>query len=116
MTTAYAQHAPQEQRAYTLSPRLRVVTSAPGQGREARKVRDNVRAISFRTTQGYSAESEALKEAIRDLAESIEALQDRLQGVDVTSYNHVPLKTAFSVKATYKRMGTMPPRQLPEVE
>lgn len=44
-----------------------------------------------------------------------EALQDRLQGVDVTSYSHVPLKTAFSVKATYNLMGKMPPRQLPEI-
>ena len=116
MTTAYAQRAPQEQRTYTPWPRLRVVSSAPGQGREARKVRDNVRAISFGTTQGHSVESEALKAAVRDLAESIEALQDRLQGVDVTSYNHVPLKTAFSVKATYKLMGKIQPRQLPEVE
>jgi hypothetical protein len=116
MTTPYAQRAPQEQRAYTLWPQLRAVTSAPGQGREARKVRENVRAICFRTTQGHSAESEALKAAVRDLAESIEALQDRLQGVDITSYNHVPLKAAFSVKATYRLSGKMSPRQLPEVE
>jgi hypothetical protein len=79
-------------------------------------VRDNVRAISSTTTQGHSAESEALRAAVRNLAESIEALQDRLQGVDLASYNHVPLKTAFSVMATYKVIGKMPPRQLPEVE
>jgi hypothetical protein len=116
MTTAYALFAPQQDRAYMPRPLLRAVTSAPGQGREARKVCDNVRAISSATTQGHSAESEALKAVVRDLAESIEALQNRMQGVDVTSYNHVPLKTAFNVKATYKLIGKMPPRKLLEVE
>lgn len=116
MTTAYAERAPQQRGGYAPWPRPRLVTSAPGQGREARKVRDNVRAISLATTQGHSVESEALAAALRDLAESVEALQHRLQGADATSYNHVPLKPAFSVKATYKLLGKMPPRQLPETE
>lgn len=45
---------------------------------------------------------------------SVEALQHGLQGADAASYNHVSLKPAFSVKATYKLLGKMPPRQLPE--
>lgn len=36
--------------------------------------------------------------------------------VDDMNYNHVPLKTAFSVKAIYKFIGKMPPRQLPEID
>jgi hypothetical protein len=116
MTTAYAHRAPQETKPYAPFAQMRVVTSAPGQGREARKVRDNVRAITSNTTRGHSAESEALRAAVRILADSIEALQDRLHGADVASYGHVPLKTAFSVKATYKPIGKLLPRQLPEVE
>ena len=116
MTTAYAQRATYGVKTFTPSPRLRAVSSAPGQGREAHKVRDNVRAISFGTTQGHSAESEALQSVLRELVESIEALHGQLQGVDAASYNHVPLKTAFSVKARFKLTGKMLPRQLPDVE
>lgn len=116
MTTAYAQRAPNNFRTLVPSHRLRVVSSAPGQGREAHKVRDNVRAISVGTTHGHSAESEALQSVLRDLVESIEALQGQLQGDDLTSYNHVPLKTAFRVKARFKLTGKMLPRQLPDIE
>jgi len=116
VTTAYAIRAPHEQRAYIPGPQTWVVSSAHGQGQEARKVSDNVRAISVGTTQGYSLESEALQAAVRNLAQSIEVLQGRLQGADDTAYMHVPLKPAFSVRATYKRMGKLPARQLPEVE
>ena len=116
MTTAYAQPAPQEARSPMSRPRLRLVSSAPAQGREALKMSDNMRAISVNTLQGHSAESGALKAAVRDLAESVEAPHGGLPGANFAGYNHVPLKAAFSVKATYKLRGNMPPRQLPEDE
>ncbi len=117
MTTAYAQQPPIfGDRPPTPVCRLRLVSPAPGQGREALKVRDNVRGIGIDTRQGHSAEAEALAAIFRDLTESMGALRDRPQDAEVTIYNHVPLKTAFSVTVTYKRMGKMPPRQLPEVD
>jgi hypothetical protein len=118
MTTAYAQRASYVALPPTLRPRQWASGSAPAQGREALKVRANVHAIGLGTTatQGHSVESEALKATIRAVVSSIETFYQRLQGMDDTGYNHVPLKPAFTVKATYKRIGKLPARQLPEVE
>ena len=114
MTTAYAQRPPQERRQYVPGSRPRLVSSAPAQGQEARKMRENVRAISLGTAaRGHSAESAKLNSAVRDLAESIEALQALMQNRDEGSYTHVPLKRAFTVQATYKLIGKLKPRQLP---
>jgi hypothetical protein len=114
MTTAYAQRPSQERRQYVQESRPRLVSSAPAQGQEARKMRENVRAISLGTaTRGHSAESAKLNATIRDLAESIEALQALMQNRDDGPYTHVPLKHAFTVQATYKLIGKLKPRQFP---
>jgi hypothetical protein len=114
MTTAYAQRPAQEHRQYVPGSRLRLVSSAPAQGQEAHKLRENVRAIRLGTVaRGHSAESTKLNAAVRDLAESIEALQALMQKRDDDSYKHVPLKPAFTVQATYKRIGKLKPRQFP---
>lgn len=114
MTTAYAQRPAQEPHQYVPGSHLRLVSSAPAQGQEARKMRENVRAISLGTVaRGHSAESTKLNAAVRDLAESIEALQALMQNTDDGSYKHVPLKPAFTVQATYKRIGKLKPRQFP---
>ena len=114
MTTAYAQRPAQEPRQYVPGPHLRLISSAPAQGQEARKMRENVRAISLGTVaRGHSAESAKLNSAVRDLAESVEALQSLIQIRVEGSYNHVPLKPAFTVQATYKFIGKLKPRQFP---
>ena len=114
MTTAYAQRPTQERRQDVPGPHLRLVSSAPAQGQEARKMRENVRAISLGTgARGHSDESAKLNSAVRDLAESIEALQSMMQNRDDGSYNHVPLKRAFTVQATYTFIGKLKPRQFP---
>jgi hypothetical protein len=77
-------------------------------------VRDNVRAISRGTaSRGHSAESAQLGAAARGLAESIEALQATMQDTGDWSYKHVPLKPAFTVRATYKLIGKLNPRYFP---
>lgn len=114
MTTAYAQRPAQEQRQYVPGSNLRLVSSAPAQGQEARKMRENVRAITLGTlARGHSAESTKLNAAVRDLAESIEALHAMLHSGEELSYSHVPAKPAFSVQATYKFIGKLKPRQFP---
>ncbi|MGK2925701.1 MAG: hypothetical protein ACSLE2_08765 [Lysobacterales bacterium] len=112
MTTAYAQRPPQERRQYVPGSLPRLVSSAPAQGQEARKMRENVHAISVRTVaRGHSAESAKLNDAVRDLAESIEALPALIQNWDEGSYKHVPLKPVFTIQVTYKRIGKLKPRQ-----
>jgi hypothetical protein len=114
MTTAYAQRSPQIRHAYASGPQLRLVTSAPPQGPEATKMRENLLAISLGTmARGQGAESAKLKDAVRDLAESIEAFNGVLHNRDEIPYNHVPAKPAFSVQATYKFIGKLRPRLLP---
>lgn len=114
MTTAYAQRSAQEPRQYVPGSHLRLVSSAPAQGQEARKMRENVRAISLGTVaRGHSAESAKLNAAVRDLADSIEAFQALMQNMDDGSYKHVPIKPAFTVQATYKLIGKLKPRQFP---
>lgn len=114
MTTAYAQRIAQEPRQYVPGSPLRLVSSAPAQGQEARKMWENVHTISKGTEErGHSAESAKLNSAVRDLAKSIEALQSIVQNRDDGSYNHVPLKPAFTVQATYKFIGKLKPRRFP---
>lgn len=114
MTTAYAQCPAQEPDQYVPGSHLRLVSSAPAQGQEARKMRENVSAISAGTVaRGHSAESVKLNAAIRGLAENIQALQALMQSTDDGSYKHVPLKPAFTVQATYKHIGKLKPRQFP---
>ena len=114
MTTAYAQRPVQEPHPYVPGSHLSLVSSAPAQGQEARKMRENVHAISLGTVaRGHSIESAKLNFAVRAVAESIEALQSLVQSRDDGSYSHVPLKPAFSVQATYKFIGKLKPRQFP---
>lgn len=112
MTTAYAQRAPLAARSYEPGPNLRLVPSAPAQGQEARKVRENVHTISSATVaRGYSIESVKLTAAVRELVESIEALQDVFDGRVELSHHRVPLRPAFTVQATYKFTGKLKPRR-----
>jgi len=91
--------------------------SAPAQGQEARKMRDNMRAISLGpTTRGQSPESAKLDAVVRELTASIEEALAMLQGSgerEDLSYSHIPPKPAFSVKATYRFVGKLKPRQFP---
>ena len=114
MTTAYAYPPTQEPRQYVSGSRLRLVSSAPAQGQEARKMWENVRAITAGTvSRGHSVESAKLNAAVRDLASSVDALQALMQDRDDGSYNRVPLKPSFTVHATYKFIGKLRPRQFP---
>jgi hypothetical protein len=114
MTTAYSVRLPLGPRPYVQGPHLHLVVSAPAQGHEARKVRENVRAISCRAAAlANSTESRMLKAAIRDLAESIEPAQALMHGDHDVSYMHVPVKPVFTVQATYKFIGKLKPRQFP---
>ena len=75
-------------------------------------MRENVRAIGLGTmSRGHSVESAKLNAAVRDLADSIEALQAMLQSGAEPSYNHIPTKRVFTVQATYKFIGKLKPRQ-----
>ena len=77
-------------------------------------MRENVRAIGLGSMyRGHSIESVKLNAAVRDLAESIEALQAMMQSGVEQSYNHVPATRAFAVQATYKFIGKLKPRQFP---
>jgi hypothetical protein len=114
MTTAYTQRITQQPNLYAPDPGLRLAWSASAQGQEARKMRENVRAIGLGImSRGHSVESLKLNAAVRDLAESIEALQAMLPSGVEASYNHIPTKQAFSVQATYKFIGKLKPRQFP---
>lgn len=74
------------------------------------KLHDAAR-MALEALNAADAESVTKREFEGRVMAARDALQDRLQGVDVTGYNHVPLKTAFKVKATYKLIGKKPPRQ-----
>ena len=111
MTTAYAERLPIEQRPYMPGSHIQLVWSAPAQGQEAQKMRENVREMSATTVaRGYSVEATKLSAAVRDLAESIEALQAMLQGRGELTHIRVPLKPAFTVQATYTFIGKLKPR------
>lgn len=113
MTTAYA-YASQDAQRWIPAAYLQLDASAPAQGREAKKMRENVRAISLVATRGHSAEAVKLSAAVRGIAKSIEAPRAMPRGSsDELSYNHIPLKPAFSVQATYKFIGKLKPRQFP---
>jgi len=115
MTTAYAQRTPRAQMPDTQCSHFRIVSSAPGQGREANKVLEKVCAMNLGTPWGQSVESNAVTAAVRDLVASI-AAREGLRDIDDRSYDHVPLTPISKVKVTYKFFGKMTPRQFPEVE
>mgnify|MGYP001325747033 FL=1 len=114
MTTPYAQRTALQARSYPLGPNLRLVPSAPAQGQEAQKVRENVHTISSAPgARGYSIEAEKLTAAVRELVESIGALQDVFDGRAEPSHQRIPLRPAFTVQATYKFTGKLKPRRFP---
>lgn len=115
MTTAIAEPALGVPTRIPPRPYLRLVQSAPAQGPEAIKVQEKVRAIGTESegAQGYSHESEAIRAIVRDFVASIEALQN-VHSPEESDYKHVPLKTAFTVKATYQFTGKMAARQFPD--
>ncbi len=111
MTTAYAQLPAQEERQYAPGPHLRLVFSAPAQGQEARRMRENVREMSVATgARGYSVEATKLSAAVRDLAEALQAM---MQSQSELTHNRVPLKPVFTVQATYTFIGKLKPRHFP---
>ena len=118
MTTAYAQHA-EPGRAFALSGYRRLVpNTAPAQGPEAAKVLNVVRDFSRGTAaRGQSPESAKVLATVRqlqvELAQHVENLRATLQDVEDLSYNHISVKPVFSVRATYKYIGKIKPRQFP---
>jgi len=119
MTTAYTERAPQVQ-ALPAGGHLKLVHSstAPAQGKEAMKVRDVVRTFGRGTAaRGQSAESAkviaTMKQLQLEMAEHVDSLRAMIQGREELSYDHVPVKPAFTVQATYKFIGKLKPRQFP---
>ena len=117
MTTAYAQHA-EPGRAFPPTGYMRPVpNTAPAQGPEAVKVLNVVRGFGCGTAaRGQSPESAKVLATVRqlqvELAQDVENLRATLDGVGDLSYNHISVGPAFSVRATYKYIGKIKPRQL----
>ena len=118
MTTPYAQHAEQS-RPFRPPGHLRLVpNTAPAQGPEAAKVFNVVRDFSRGTAaRGQSAESAKVLATVLqlqvELAQHVENLFATMQDVDDLSYNHISIRPVFSVRATYKYIGKIKPRQFP---
>lgn len=118
MTTAYAQHA-ELGRAFPPPGHLRLVpNTAPAQGPEAAKVLNAVRDFSRGTAaRGQSPELAKVLATARqlqlELAQHVENLRASMQGVEDLSYNHISVRPVFSVRATYKYIGKIKPRQFP---
>ena len=111
MTTAYAERPPTGQPPLFGSHLQLVWSAAPAQGQEARKIRENVREMNEATvSRGHSIEATKISTAVRDLAESVEALQAMLHGQSEPTHVRVPLKPAFTVQATYTFIGKLKPR------
>ena len=120
MTTAYAER-PLQQLIFpaAAAPALWVVsTNTPPQGLDADKVRDVVRHIDCGTAaRGQSVESVKVIAAVQklrtEMTEHINNFRALIESREELSYNHIPVKTAFSVQATYKFVGKLKPRQFP---
>lgn len=117
--TAYTKRTPQMQ-GLPLGGHLKLVhsTTAPAQGKEAMQVRDVVRKFGCGTAaRGQSVESAKVIAAVQklqlEMVEHIENLRAMIQGREELSYDHVPVKPAFTVQATYKFIGKLMPRQFP---
>ena len=118
MTTAYAQLA-EPGRAFPPAGYGRLVpNTAPAQGPEAAKVLNVVRDFSRGTAaRGQSPESAKVLETVRqlqvELAQHVENLRASTQDLEDLSYNHISVKPVFFVRATYKYIGKIKPRQFP---
>ena len=118
MTTAYAQHA-EPGRAFPPTGYIRPVpNTAPAQGPEAAKVLNVVRHFSRGTAvRGQSPELAMVLATVRQLqgalAQDVENLRPTLEGVEDQSYNHISVRPVLSLRATYKYIGKIKPRQFP---
>lgn len=97
---------------------LRLVPrTAPAQGREAFQVRQVINTFGTGTSPGQSAEAAQLNAALlrlrAEVAENIDNLRALIQNNQELPYNHVPVKPAFTVQATYKYVGKLKPRRFP---
>ncbi|MDN7182065.1 hypothetical protein M0D69_29445 [Caballeronia sp. SEWSISQ10-4 2] len=112
MTTCYVQGAESGRAAPTPTHTRAVRKTAPAQGPEAAKVRKVVRSFFSRgaTTQGHSRESEQVLAVALELAQLGEHLAAESEAEEMVSYNHVHVKPAFSVTATFKHIGKIKPR------
>lgn len=118
MTTAYAAHTPQSHPPAQSAPLRLITNTAPARGPDAAKM---VAAMPYfhlgTAVQGQSVEAISVFEAVKklqlELSQHIEGLRARIQNPADFSYNHVPIKPAFSVHATYKHIGKLKPRQFP---
>lgn len=121
MTTAYCDAAGQH-RVVPLFNHQKTPNTASAQGPEAAKVSSIVgRAFSQSTAdRGQSPESERIREIgwklRRELVEPVENLRAPMANIEDFSYNHIPLKPVFSVRATYKHIGKLKPREFPLAE
>jgi len=97
---------------------LRLVSpTAPAQGHEAIQVRQVINTFGTGTAPGQSAEAAQLNATLlrlrAEVAENIDNLRALIQNSQEPTYNHIPVKPAFTVQATYKFIGKLKPRQFP---
>lgn len=117
MTTAYAQPARQGD-GFPLPP-ARAHYTAPAQSPEAAKVRKVVKTFSNGTAaRGQSPESEKLVAVVHQLQREMDPYSyntdvSSTQVLEDFSYNHIPVKSVFSIQATYRHIGKLKPRQFP---
>ena len=97
---------------------LRLVhQTAPAQGHDAFQVRKAISTFGTGTAPGQSTESAQLNAALirlhADMAETFSDLRFSIPNGDELNYNPIPVKPAFTVKATYKFVGKLTPRPFP---
>jgi hypothetical protein len=97
-----------------------VYTTSPAQGEEAIQMRSLIHALGNEAAPGQSVEAAQLRGVLLELqaeiAETTATLRNLIQGSQDMSYDPLPLKSAFTVQATYKFVGKLKPRQFPPDE
>lgn len=117
MTTAYAEHSQQIGSSQPSFRHLRLVpNTAPAQGPEPAKILEQT-FLKGTAAQGQSQELATVIATVdqlwRELTQHIESARSFIQGGEELSYNHIRIKSVFSVQATYQFVGKLKPRQFP---
>jgi hypothetical protein len=121
MTTAFVVH-PLHGPTSVPGQRFLVIrtSTARARGRDAVKLREVTRTFERGTARGHSAESAQLVAALQavqfDLAANLDDLQSLVQSRPEDSYEHIPTRPAFTVRAKFKFIGKLKPRRFPLVE
>ena len=89
--------------------------TCPGQGNETRQMVDVICEFARGTAvRGQSVESAGVIAALRNAQDNVGHRADSVfEKSDDLSYKRIPLKTLFSVQASYQFIGKLKPRQFP---